>query len=222
MKTKICNKCDKERDLDMFAPDKRNGDGKQSICRICKAENDKMYYDLNRNKLIHKQSIYSNKNQHKIVPYKKQYAINNAEKISQYQWEYRIRKRKEINKKKREYFEKNPDRKVAKDLRSRINDVLNGKTKYYGLYEVVGCSLDFLKNHLESQFTEIMNWDNHTRSGWHIDHIIPCSAFDFNIPAHQRACFHWTNLQPMWGKFNIQKGNKYSQEDFDKHLAKFM
>ena len=25
-----------------------------------------------------------------------------------------------------------------------------------------------------------------------VDHIIPCAAFDFSIPEHQRICFHYT------------------------------
>lgn len=50
-----------------------------------------------------------------------------------------------------------------------------------------------------------MNWDNYNHETWHIDHIIPCAAFDLTNPIHQRICFNWRNLQPLWGNENISK-----------------
>jgi hypothetical protein len=49
-----------------------------------------------------------------------------------------------------------------------------------------------------------MNWNNHGPI-WHIDHIIPCKAFDLTIPEQQRQCFHYTNLQPMFAMANLSK-----------------
>ena len=74
--------------------------------------------------------------------------------------------------------------------------------------KLVGCTLDELKNHLEKQFTKGMTWKNYNYRGWHVDHIIPCSSFDLIDPEQQKECFHYTNLQPLWGKDNIKKSNK--------------
>ena len=49
-----------------------------------------------------------------------------------------------------------------------------------------------------------MNWENY--GVWHIDHIIPCARFDLSDPGQQKICFHYTNLQPMWGEDNLKKG----------------
>ena len=53
-----------------------------------------------------------------------------------------------------------------------------------------------------------MTWQNHTVTGWHIDHIMPCSNFDLSKPEQQKECFHYTNLQPLWYDENIRKSNK--------------
>ena len=46
-----------------------------------------------------------------------------------------------------------------------------------------------------------MTWDNYGEDvfkdkvkAWHIDHIIPCNAFDFSNPTHVKACFYYKNL----------------------------
>lgn len=71
---------------------------------------------------------------------------------------------------------------------------------------LVGCSRAELVSRLEAAFLPGMTWDNYGRGGWHIDHVIPCDAFDLLDPEQQRACFHYTNLQPLWEKDNCAKG----------------
>ena len=70
----------------------------------------------------------------------------------------------------------------------------------------MGCSPKELKIYLEGQFTEGMSWDNHKRTGWHIDHIIPLSSAKTEEEVY-RLC-HYTNLQPLWCNENYKKGKK--------------
>jgi len=80
----------------------------------------------------------------------------------------------------------------------------NGFTKKSRSYEILGCSFDYFKNHIESKFTDGMTWEN--RSKWHIDHIIPISSA--KTEAEILKLNHYTNLQPLWAADNIRKGNK--------------
>jgi hypothetical protein len=106
----------------------------------------------------------------------------------------------------------NPSLMVASMLRSRIWDVLfrrnMGTEKWFKFWDVVGCSPDCLRTHLESQFKDGMTRDTHGRRGWHIDHILPCASFNLNNPEEQKKCFHYTNLQPLWWYENISKSDK--------------
>ena len=71
--------------------------------------------------------------------------------------------------------------------------------------ELLGCSWLTAKEHIESFFTDDLNWDNFNE--WHIDHIKPlrlASNVDELIP----LC-RYDNLQPLNAKENLVKGGRY-------------
>ena len=139
-----------------------------------------------------------------------------------------LRKKKEFQK---EYYQSDKGKKWKKDNKSkrRINDPLfkieeNMRTRLGHFYKaknikktnptfkMVGCTPAFLKKYLEKQFyphpttNEKMTWKNHTFYGWHVDHRVPLSSVK-TIEDKYKLC-HYTNLQPMWAKENMEKGNK--------------
>lgn len=99
--------------------------------------------------------------------------------------------------------------KVGCVLRSRICRALKSKgaRKAYSTEKYVGCSVHFLKKHIELKFLNGMTWDNHG-TAWELDHIIPCSAFDLSKHECQLMCFSFSNLQPLWKSDNRKKGNR--------------
>ena len=99
---------------------------------------------------------------------------------------------------------------IKQTLRKRVLNALKtvGIKKAHKTVELIGCSVEMCKEHIEKQFQEGMGWHNHGPLGWHIDHIIPCSAFDLTDPEQQKKCFHYTNLQPLWYHDNLSKGSK--------------
>jgi len=70
---------------------------------------------------------------------------------------------------------------------------------------MLGCTVPQLAAHLKSYLPD----DQTDLSGYEIDHIRPCVSFDLTDAAQQRACFHYSNLQPLSRHANRSKGGKF-------------
>jgi hypothetical protein len=82
---------------------------------------------------------------------------------------------------------------------------MHGKMKAASAVRDLGCTIEFLKDWLESKFTPEMTWENYGPV-WHIDHVKPLTAFDLTDPEQAKAACHYTNLQPLPASENIRKG----------------
>lgn len=91
-------------------------------------------------------------------------------------------------------------------VRNRTRRALRGTIKDGKSLDLIGCTPETLRLIVESKFEPGMTWDNYG-SAWHVDHIIPLSAYDLTDPKQQRQAFHYTNLQPMWAHENMAKGD---------------
>lgn len=90
---------------------------------------------------------------------------------------------------------------LKKSLAARLRTVLkkNNTTMSY-----IGCSIQYLRQWFEYNFTKEMNWDNYG-SYWSIDHIIPVCKFDLTIEDEKLKCWNWSNLVPVTIKYNSSK-----------------
>lgn len=98
----------------------------------------------------------------------------------------------------------------SKNLRTRIQRALKlniGATKASTLHDLIGCSIQALRIHLESRFTVEMSWGNYG-TYWHVDHKLPLSLFDLTKPEQQRIAFNFENLQPLRALENMRKSDK--------------
>ena len=106
--------------------------------------------------------------------------------------------------------------KLKLTIRNRINAVLKAKNqkKISSSISNLGCNVEELIRYLEKQFHtneetgEMMTWENHAQKGWHIDHIKPLSSFDLENPEEFEEACNYKNLQPLWWKDNLSKGDK--------------
>lgn len=71
--------------------------------------------------------------------------------------------------------------------------------------EIIGCSWEELKSHIDRQMLYGMTWGNRGEK-WHIDHIIPLASAK-TANELKRLC-HYTNLRPLWASENLSKGSK--------------
>jgi hypothetical protein len=169
------------------------------------------YYLKNKNKHSKRMKEYYLKNKEKLLNLQKMYRLNNCKKISIKNKIYYLSNKQKIIKQvilrnKNKYLLNNNFR-LIKILRTRIVGALRGVDKSEKTFKLLGITnIKFLKNYLESKFKPGMSWEK--RSLIHIDHIIPCAAFDLSDPKQQAKCFHYTNLQPLWAHQNLSKGAK--------------
>ena len=98
---------------------------------------------------------------------------------------------------------------MRKNLRRRLWGVLKGKHNEGSAVRDMGCNSEGLRLYIERLFTEGMNWENYGE--WHIDHIVPISAFDLQNKEEFLRAVHYTNLQPLWAFDNISKGARSIQ-----------
>ncbi len=101
---------------------------------------------------------------------------------------------------------------IVWSLRDRIRKAVKHGYKSDTTQNLLGCSIDEFKAHIQKQFKPGMAWNNHGLKGWHIDHIRPCSSFNLLDPEQQKQCFHYTNMQPLWWNENLAKAAKYEPE----------
>lgn len=210
MSKKICNICKKKKLFCNFYRKKGGAFGLDAKCKDCVAIYHKQHFQKNKSKILLQRKKY-------ITDYRD----SNKEKISEYNKKYYEQNKKEILKYKKSKIYRAHSRKYEKDkrknnisfritcsLRSRLNSAIKNNRKYGKTKELIGCSIDFLKEYLSKMFQTRMSWENYGKNGWHIDHIKPCSSFDLTKPEQQRLCFHYSNLQPLWAIDNIKKSNK--------------
>jgi hypothetical protein len=142
---------------------------------------------------------WSEQNKEHLKQYIKEYRKNNVDKIRQIKRDYeRYRKASD------------PAYKLISNFRTAIYQVLKEnnveKNKHY--FDILKYTPEELISHLEKQFTDSMTWENYGE--WHVDHRMPISSFNFESVDDDSfiKCWSLENLQPMWGKENITKGDK--------------
>lgn len=233
MKTKICSKCKKEKEISNFSKSKEKF---QSSCKLCKNSYNKQHKNKRReynllNKDKNKEYLINNKD--KIIQYHnsrkelkkeydKLYFKENKEKIKNKRKEYYLLNKENflLNSKNRSRSLYNTDSlfKLKINIRCNIYNSFkrNGYKKQSKTQNILGCSFEEFKQYIESKFESWMGWENHglyngkLNYGWDIDHIIPISSAKNEEEIYKLN--HYTNFQPLCSKINRDiKKNKYEK-----------
>lgn len=129
--------------------------------------------------------------------YEKEYRENNRVKRRNWDRIWRTKNR-----------QTNPVYRLRTNVSSLIRQVFKNKGYRKGskTSEILGCSFEEFKTHIESQWEPWMTWDNYglyngeLNYGWDIDHIIPSSSALTEDDVYKLN--HYTNLKPLCSKVN--------------------
>ena len=180
---KECSHCKKLKPLENFYKAKGGVGGRRGDCKTCVRLKAKAYHQEHTEQARVTSSKY--------------YKIH-GDRLRRYQVEYS-----------RNRYANDSTYRLMCSLRNRLRQALKGNDKSETTKNLLGCSVDRLRSYIQSKFTEGMHMGNY--GDWHLDHVQPCASFDLSDAKQQRACFHYTNLQPLWAKDNLIKSSKVTQ-----------
>lgn len=182
---KQCGNCKEIKSFGDFHKKSASKDGFKSICKLCTSNYKKVYRKENVDKI----KTYKQNNREKIKEQHRKYTRNRANNDDLF--------------------------KLGRNLGTMLRNSFRrqGFSKSGKSREILGCSFEEFKIHLESKFESWMSWNNYGKYngelnyGWDIDHIIP-----INTATNENELIklnHYTNLQPLCSKINrdIKKGN---------------
>lgn len=169
-------------------------------------ENARKYYIENKEAVNKRNSEYGKRNAEHLKQKHNEYRAANRERARSWDKKYREANKAKINDKLRERRRNDPFLRLRDAIRGSIRAYLGSKkTRRGSTFEIVGCTPDFLRGHLEKQFKPGMTWENYG-SHWHVDHRIPLASG--NSADEIKGLSHWTNLQPLEALENIIKSDK--------------
>jgi len=168
----------------------------------------KSYYDVNKEKIKVKRKEYLIQNKEKIADKKREYYEKNKITILSGQKKWREKNNETL----KEYYSMKYQNDILFRLKTNIKNLIgnsirnSGYTKLSKTEQILGCTYDEFKQHLEKHFEPWMNWDNRglyngtPNYGWDIDHIIPLKMA--TCEADIIKLNHYTNLQPLCSYYN--------------------
>lgn len=171
-------------------------------------EKHKEYTIIKKDAIAKRKRVYYLENKEKMCEKRKKYYRENKKRLNE-------QSVKRVNERKREdvLF------KLTCNVRALVSSTikLSGHRKKSRTRNILGCSFEKFKAHLESKFEPWMSWDNYgnwngapkeVNVAWDIDHIIPISTAECEEDVI-RLNYH-TNLTPLCSYINRYiKRNSY-------------
>lgn len=218
---KRCTQCNILKPLSAFYPRSTRKCNSQSQCKECEKirvqkyrlrnvdklkEQRKKKYKENTSEIIERQSKWYWKNRNIIMERRKQYIQTEKAKTTRKLWKKKNPDKIRIMQKR---YLSVPRNRIRANISAKIHHIIKGSIKYHWPKQL-GYTFQELKEHLEKLFKDNMSWENYGKYGWHIDHKVPISAFNYKFYSDNafKECWDLSNLQPLWAKENHRKSNK--------------
>ena len=205
----VCNKCS----IKLTPKNQVKG---RKTCKQCNNKRSNESKKLRKEVIAIQNKVYYDKNKDKIKEYYQEHYINNKETYLKNNQQWRNENKETNNIKAKIRLANDENLRLKRNLRNRLHVCIK---KNKPTMEYVGCDLEFLKEWLSYNFKEGMSFENYGPY-WHLDHVLPCSKFNFENEDDITKCFSWYNIQPLEGNLNMSKSNNISEEEFTDHYKK--
>ena len=173
----------------------------------------KKYRELHKEDMHNYKVEYYKKNKEEIAQKSHDYYLQNADVIKEYHDNYAKENRKKINKYVRDRKEKDSLFKLKLQVRNMLWESFNrkGSKKNYSSEKILGCEWAAFMNHLLETYKNRYGYEWDGKEEVHIDHIIPLATA--KSKEEIKTLCHYTNLQLLKGKDNLEKGAKTNWDD---------
>jgi hypothetical protein len=177
----------------------------------------KNYYQENIDTIRERETKYRRENADKIKELRKKYRRENADKLKELRKKYRQENKCEHLKGQGECSICNLSLYLIKLQRRSISRCLKLSTqnKTKSSIEYLGCDVDYFKDYIQKKM-DIYNQTEEVKMDFtniHIDHIKPVSVFNLDDEEDFLDCCNYTNLQPLLINDNLNKSNKWTDEN---------
>lgn len=201
---KICTCCGNEKPENEFYKRSASKDGYKPMCKLCDNEKQKGY-----------SNAYKKRNKVKVKISRSKHYYANKERINKTRKKLTGSAKEKRNKYLREYKKKRIEKdslfKITISIRRMISNRLKSKLKYNlkATNQILGCTFEEFKQHIEKQFLWWMKWENYgnpkdgliePNKTWDLDHIIPVASA--KTEEELIKLNHYTNYQPLCSYIN--------------------
>ena len=220
---KECTKCGITKLKKCFTKDKKTKDGLYYCCKDCVKAHSAKRYQENRDEILAQKAEYDAKPENKAkkaeyrakpetkakkTEYNAAYNSKPENKVKRAEHRAKPEKKTKRNARERKRRETDEGFRIANNLRTRLWLAVGGTKKSASTMKLVGLESGTAINDYLNMKSPWFKEQSVPSEELVTDHMIPCSKYDLTNPDHQKACFHYINLQFLTMPDNNKKKDK--------------
>lgn len=202
--TKVCTKCDVEKNVGEYYKYKKGEHGVMAECKVCRKQYDAQRYAANKEARTEQNKTWNQANKNFVADYQKTYYNANKDVVAKRRKAWYQTNKKTIAEQQKAYYEANKgivakQKAAYKKANRHLFNAHNAKRKANKLQATPAwVDLEAIKG-----MYQLATIFNRTGMNLHVDHIIPLQS-DLVCGLHYES-----NMQLMPASDNISKGNRH-------------